>query len=655
MLPKFYSETDNVCDVQIHKFAGTEDISRLGALPYGTIINIELTVSRRIGASGAVLRICRDGEGDADIALDFCRSDSLYDIYSCTLDTAELCGEDLFGLFYYEFLLLRGFETLFTDTYNNFDFLLAGKEGKRFRLLVYEKDFETPKSFGRGVMYQIFTDRFFKGEGDEAKAIKIKDGAILNPDWENGIPQFAPYPGAPIKNNMFFGGNLWGVAEKLDYLSSLGVTYIYLCPVFEAYSNHKYDTADYERVDSMFGGDEALDNLIAKSKEHGIGIILDGVFNHTGDDSRYFDRYGNFGGIGAYSNENSPYRNWFNFKNYPDEYESWWGIDILPKLNHENEDCRRYFTGEGGIVQKYIDRGIVGWRLDVADELPDRFLDELRIAAKKASHNEAVIIGEVWENAADKVAYGKRRRYFSGRQLDSVMNYPLKNAIVSFCLWGDGETLYNTLTEIYSSYPTCVCHKLMNIIGTHDTERILTVLGHDEEDDIDLDNAAKAKIRLNAKQRSFGIDMLKIASVIQFTAYGIPSVYYGDEIGLEGYGDPFCRMPMPWHKMKEGYRKDILEHYRTLGRLRLAEKALFGGSFYVLSHNESSLVYVREKEDSRIIVAVNRGADFTIDVPEGAVYEDVLGGERYEKSVKVYSDSAVILKEIPQSIERNTQ
>ena len=645
MLPKFYFENDLDCGVQIRKFADNADVSHLGAFTCGTVINIELTVSRRIGASGAVLRICRDGDMDKDIPLDFCRTDNMHDVFCTSIDTAELCGDKTDGLFYYEFLLLRGEHTLFTDSYNNKDFHLEEKPGERFHLLVYEKDFETPTSFGRGVMYQIFTDRFYKGESPEARSIVVKDGAILNEDWKSGIPQFAAKPGDPLKNNMFFGGNLWGVAEKLDYLESLGVTYIYLCPVFKAYSNHKYDTADYESVDEMFGGDRALENLIANARERGIGIILDGVFNHTGDDSLYFDRYGNYGGKGAYSDPESSYRSWYHFKNYPHEYESWWGIDILPKLNQENEACRRYFTGEGGIIQKYIDRGIAGWRLDVADELPDEFLDELRATAKAASGGEAVIIGEVWENAADKVAYGKRRRYFRGRQLDSVMNYPLKNAIVSFCQWGDGETLYNTLTEIYASYPPCVSHKLMNLIGTHDTERILTVLGRDEEDDF-LENSKKATKRLTKSQREHAIDMLKIAAAIQFTAYGIPSVYYGDEIGLEGFGDPFCRMPMPWHEIHAGYRAELLEFYRSLGRIRRDEKAFDGGEFYVVHRGESSIVYVREKEDCRIIVAANRGGDMCFKVPENACYLDLVSGKEYTNSVTVKADQVMIMKEI---------
>ncbi len=645
MLSKLFPEIEQG-DIQIRKFAEAADISRLGALPCGTIIDIELTVSRRLGASGAVLRLCSDGEDDRDLPLSFCRTDNLSDIYACTLDTGALCGEKSYGLFYYELVIERGSEKLYTDTYNNLDFTLSERPGSRFRLLVYEKDFHTPTTFGKGVMYQIFTDRFYRGESEQSKNLPVRADAEMNPDWEHGIPQYAPYPGAPLKNNMFFGGNLWGVTEKLDYLSSLGVTCIYLCPIFEAYSNHKYDTADYTKVDPMFGGDEALDNLIAKAKEKGIGIILDGVFNHTGDDSIYFNHYGRYGAGGAYNDPESPYRDWYFFKEYPDKYESWWGIEILPKLNHENESCRRYFTGEGGIIQKYIDRGIAGWRLDVADELSNAFLDELRASAKKASGNEAVIIGEVWENAADKISYGQRRRYFSGRQLDSVMNYPLKNAILAFCLWGDCETLYNTLVEIYSSYPVSVSHKLMNLLGTHDTERILTVLGHYGEE-TELGNSEKATARLSKAEREEGVKLLKLAAAIQFTAYGIPSVYYGDEVGLEGYGDPFCRMPFPWHEINTGDRPAILDYYRRLGAIRQSEAALDGGDFYVIKHTETAMVYVREKGESRVIVAVNRGAAFDFTIPEGEQYRDLISGALYQGKLTVGTDEALILRAEP--------
>ncbi len=644
MLPKLFKQIDETCEVKIRKYASGKNISDLGAVSCGDIIDFHVDVPRKLGAMGVVLRICKDGCVDSDIELKRRRADETHDSYHCSIDTKEICGEDSCGLFYYEFLFLRGLETLFGGTINNKDVYLSETTEGRFRLLVSKPGYDTPKEFGKGVMYQIFTDRFFRGESEKAREIKVRDDAKLIEDWDGGVPEFPLYPGAPLKNNTFFGGNLWGVAEKLDYLESLGVKYIYLCPIFKAYSNHKYDTADYESVDEMFGGDEAFDHLVKNAKERGIGIILDGVFNHTGDDSIYFNKYKKYGEDGAYNDPKSQYAGWYRFRSYPKDYESWWGIDILPKLNHKNEFCRRYFTGEGGIIEKYIKRGIAGWRLDVADELSNEFLCELRKSAKSASNGDAVIIGEVWENAADKVAYGERRKYFLGDQLDSVMNYPLKNAIVSFCLWGDADMLYNTLTEIYASYPRCVSDKLMNLLGTHDTERILTVLGR-EDDNVGASNSTIAYMRLSQNERNEGIKRLKLAAALQYTAYGIPSVFYGDEVGLEGYGDPFCRMPMPWNDIDGTYREDILAYYQMLGRMRLENDAFDGGDFRILAHSTNAIAYERVKGDNRILVIANRGEDMELELSETEKYIDIESGELITDKIRVISDSVRLLRE----------
>ena len=641
MLPKLFADIEKNSDYKLKKFVNARDVSNLGAFACGTVIDFEFSVTRVLGARGVVMRIARDGYADSDIPLEFSGSDGVHDIYTVSIDTAKLCGNDGYGLFYYEFLLLRGYNTLFTDTYNNFDFDLNEREGGRFRLLVFEKEYKLPTSFGAGVMYHVFVDRFYRGCSDHG--ISCREDAVMNPDWEFGIPQYAKIAGEPLKNNEFFGGTLYGVAEKLDYLKELGVKTIYLSPIFEAYSNHKYDTGNYLCVDEMFGGDAAFEALLEKAKEYGMGIILDGVFNHTGDDSLYFNKRGKYGDGGAYNDANSPYRNWYFFKNWPNQYESWWGIEILPKLNHENESCRALITGSGGVIEKYTKMGIAGWRLDVADELCDTVLDEIRAVAKRESQGEAVIIGEVWENAVDKIAYGNRRRYLSGRQLDSVMNYPLKNAIVSFCQFGDAEMLYNTLTEIYASYPREVSNRLMNLLGTHDTERILTVLGSDFCD-LEGTNDELAHRRLDAEKRERAIALLKIASAIQYTVYGIPSVYYGDEVGLEGFHDPFCRMPFPWHEIDGGYRAEILSHYRRLGEIRRENDCLVDGDFYIVKHTESSVIYARENESSIILVIANRGEGFSFELPDDGVYVDLLTGVEHKGCVWVPSDSVIILK-----------
>lgn len=618
MLPK-YPPKSATAPVTFETYtAAGADVSRLGAFPCGEVLRLVVTCPRALGVTVVVLRLCRDGESETDTPFLFAASDpvTLTDRYELTLDTAALCGDANCGLFYYRLLFVRRGDTLFSDTSNNVDFEPVSHGGTPFRLLVHEPDFAPPAWFGEGVMYHVFVDRFCRGKGKILPPSENRRAADrapeLNPDWEGGIPQYAPYPGAELSNHIHFGGNLWGVIEKLDYLSSLGVKVIYLSPVFEAYSNHKYDTGDYLRVDGSFGGDAALDALIEKATARGMHIILDGVFNHTGDDSRYFDRYNLYGAdgcAGALQSEDSPYRNWYCFKNYPNEYESWWGIPIMPKLNHKNLECRRFFTGADGVCAHYVKKGISGWRLDVADELCDEFLDELRASVKEGSAGEAVVIGEVWENAADKVAYGNRRRYFQGKQLDSVMNYPIRSGILAFVRDGWADLFYNVLTELYGSYPRAVSDSLMNLVGTHDTERILTVLGSESED-FDRPNAELATATLPPERRETAVRRLKLASLLQFTVFGIPSLYYGDEVGMEGYHDPFCRRPFPWHEVEGDAlspdRADILAHYRALGELRKSP-VFHAGDFRILDHGEHHIVYERVSGEERMVIAAHRG------------------------------------------------
>ncbi|MBR5124492.1 MAG: glycoside hydrolase family 13 protein [Clostridia bacterium] len=615
MLPRYPIDTPTA--VTFQKFTSDgRDATHLGAFPKGETLRLVVTCPRTLGASAVVLRLWPDGCNEKDTPFEFASEDltTLTHTYELTLDTAALCGKNPSGLFYYRLLFVRRGDTLFSDSINNVDFELVTHDGSAFRLLIHEADYAAPAWFGEGVMYHVFVDRFCKGEGETHPRIGERAPAY-NPDWENGIPQYPERPGIPFTNHVHFGGNLWGVAEKLDYLASLGVKVIYLSPIFEAYSNHKYDTGDYMAVDGGFGGEPALDNLIQKAKEYGMKIVLDGVFNHTGDDSRYFNRYGLYPTVGAVQEEDSPYHKWFCFRKFPDEYESWWGISILPKLNHQTEACRHYFTGENGVCAHYVKKGIGGWRLDVADELCDEFLDELRVSVKSAvPGTDPVIIGEVWENAADKVAYGNRRRYLQGKQLDSVMNYPVRSGILAFIRDGDAEMLYHTLTELYASYPRSVSDALMNLIGTHDTERILTVLGADWED-YDKTNDEQATLRLTPEKRERAARLLKLASTLQFTVFGIPSVYYGDEVGMEGFHDPFCRFPFPWHDLNDPTRADLLTHYRALGDLRKSP-AFHGGDFKILSHGESYIVYERTATNGgeTVTIAVHRGED-TVTIP----------------------------------------
>ena len=330
--------------------------------------------------------------------------------------------------------------------------------------------YEKPAEFYGGIIYQIFVDRFNKGGKS-----KIRKDAIVVDDWESGVPEFPEYPGAPLKNNTFYGGTLDGITDKLDYIQSLGANIIYLSPIFEAASNHKYDTGDYMTVDAMFGGDKALERLICECKRRGMKLILDGVFNHTGADSIYFNRYSRYDNLGAYQSEKSDYFNWYNFKEFPNKYDAWWGIEILPRLNLAEKSCRNYFLGKGGVVEKYANMGIDGLRLDVADELADDFIADIkRILSRRSS---SILYGEVWEDASNKVAYDTRKKYYLGKELDGVMNYPLRTGLINYVRTKDTASLKYALTDIILNAPKRVTDAQMNLLGSHDTQRILTAIG----------------------------------------------------------------------------------------------------------------------------------------------------------------------------------
>jgi len=597
-----------------------------GAFSRSSDIKFVIECDPALAIDSVVIRVQPDGRNWFDMP--FIREDSSR--FSLSFNASRLCDSEKGGLIWYEFLLISPNRTYFTNTADNESFTLCDTNAGRFSMLIYEDGFDTPDWFKGNTMYQIFPDRFAKG-GNCPK----KPEAVLNTDWENGTPQFAEKRGAHLDNNEFFGGTLYGITEKLNYISSLGVGVIYLNPIFEAYSNHKYDTGDYMKVDEMFGGEDALELLLAEAKKRNIHIVLDGVFNHTGDDSKYFNAKGRYDTVGAYQSTDSPYRNWYRL--LPDgSYETWWGIKILPRLNHECKDCADYFLGNDGVIESYIKKGASGWRLDVADELSDSFLDRLRTAAKRIN-KDAVIIGEVWENAATKISYGNRRRYLRGSQLDSVMNYPFRSALLSFIREKDASILADELTEIFASYPRCVSHCLMNILGTHDTERILSALG-DEEFEA-LSPAELSQRRLSEKDKDKAVKLLKLASAIQYTVYGIPSLYYGDEAGMEGYHDPFCRMPFPWGKED----RELTEHYRKLGSIRKSESVFSSGEFKVVYANGGTLVFERKENGKVIYLAANADSEpKRLRTAFGCT--DLLTDKRFEGEVIIPPLSALILK-----------
>ncbi len=440
------------------------------------------------------------------------------------------------------------------------------------------------------ILYHIFVDRFAKSGKSPQKP---------GPRWDEEIPEYPPYPGAPLRNDFFYGGDLYGIAEKLDRLSSLGVSLIYLSPIFESPSNHKYDTADYEKIDEGFGGEDALRELIAAAKARGMRIILDGVFNHTGADSRYFDRYGRYEEPGAYQSKNSRYFSWYDFQHYPDRYACWWNIEILPRIRTGCVDFENYIAGEGGVIDRYTKMGIGGMRLDVVDELRDSFIRRIRQALLRDGE-ERLLFGEVWEDGSNKIAYGERKRYYLGGELDGVMNYPLRRGILSYLRDGETDALLTALEDIQANAPKPIRDRQMNLLGTHDTERVLTALAGELPDGKSADERCAA--RMSDEEYRTGKRMLCAAFTLLATLPGIPAIYYGDEAGMQGYADPFNRRTYPWGKEDE----EILSHYETVGRIRRSHSVYGDGRFRLLFCDRDLLIFTRENENDTLLTALNR-------------------------------------------------
>jgi glycosidase len=471
-----------------------------------------------------------------------------------------------------------------------YSFIIGENKSSYNQILVYD-DFTTPDWIKGGIIYHIFVDRFYK----DMTLLKDDDIKVRN-DW-GGTPEYLPDEKGEIRNNDFFGGNLEGIKEKLPYLKDLGVTVIYLSPVFEAHSNHKYDTGDYLTIDPMFGNEESLKELCTEASKSGMNIILDGVFSHTGSDSIYFNKNGRYKSLGAYQSKLSPYYSWYMFNNWYEDYLCWWNIKTLPAVNKENKDYIDFITGENGVLNYWQECGVKGWRLDVADELPDSFLNNLRKCVKK-NDKEAYIVGEVWEDASDKFSYGRLKQYFLGKQLDSVTNYPLRNAIINFIQTKDCSELYMTMNMIIEKYPPQSVNCLMNILGTHDTARILTVVGSST---VPENKSEMAEHNLTDDELAEGINLLKIAVLLQMTLPGIPCIYYGDEAGMQGWTDPFNRRCFPWGQENQ----EILSHYNFLGELRKSSSVFSQGKYRCLVHDKGMFAFERYNDEERLIIAAN--------------------------------------------------
>jgi len=554
-----------------------------GAVESGTVVRFTLRPLRTRGFVRGRLTARWEFDGDrvTETPMPWTGLEGDRDLFSAGLDTGGYTG-----LIWYSLRLERW------DG--------SAEEAGPFQLTVYEPGETVPTWFGEGVSYQIFPDRFCRlSVPDPAGMV---GGRWVHQDWEEE-PEYRPDHRGEVRNRDFFGGSLAGVMEKLPYLKGLGVETIYFCPIFEAAENHRYGAADYERIDPMLGSNEDFSALCRRAHQLGMRVMLDGVFNHTGFVSRYFNGDGFYPAPGACQSEDSPYRDWFYFQHWPDLYAAWWGIYSMPTTNKENPAWLDYITGENGIIRSWLRAGADGWRLDVADELPDRVVHAIHAAAR-AEKPDAVVIGEVWEDASHKIAYDVRRRHVLGGHCDGVMNYPLRAALVDFLLGGDGERFREAMETQRQNYPRWAFYSGMNFLGTHDTLRILTLLG------VGSDKKEESKdwrcaYRMTPEERRRGMERLRLGALLLYAFPGSPTLYYGDEAGMEGFEDPFNRRTFPWGRED----RDLTAWFAALGRARNTLEPLRRGEFEWLACRGRTVAFLRTLGREQIAAAVNAGEE----------------------------------------------
>ena len=563
--------------------------------PFGTLIpGQECTLCIHIPASVQTTKvecILESVDGDSlTVTLSLALTKGAYEQWSGTFALPKT------GLYYYYFRIYKrdGAFRLFKqgDDTNM-------EAGDRWQLSCVPSDFTVPQWAKGATIYQIFPDRFHKsGECDLTGKLQPY---TIHENWEEEV-DWRPTPKGEVLNNDFYGGNFNGITEKLPYLASLGVTLLYLNPISKSFSSHRYDTADYKTPDPMLGTKDDFAALCEAAHARDIRVVLDGVFSHTGADSLYFDKYGNFGKKGAYCDKNSPYSSWYLFEEYPDRYKSWWGFDTLPTVNKNDPAFMDYIIdSEDSVIAHWLKLGADGFRLDVADELPDSFVLRLKNRLRQLKP-DGLLIGEVWEDASNKIAYDIRRRYFVDGELDSCMNYPFRTAILEFMRgMDDGRVFWERVMTILENYPPQVVHCNMNLLGSHDTPRILTAL----VDSFDGPRELLAQRFLSGRQQKLAQMRLMVASFLQFTLPGAPSIYYGDEAGMEGGKDPFNRRTYPWGR-ENGI---LLNHFRCLGQLRKQYAALRLGDIQFFQAGDGKLGFSRTYQGKTVKVFLNRSLD----------------------------------------------
>ena len=571
-----------------------------GPLAANQSCTLTLHVPSTVQATMVSCIINRDfGNHAMNVDLPFVKKAGPYDIFQGTFSMYDT------GLYFYYFYISQPF--------GGFRLFKQGDDtnmeaGDMWQLSVIPESFTAPDWAKGAIIYQVFPDRFNKA-GSVDLTGKLEPYTV-HKYWHEEV-EWKPTPEGIVLNNDFYGGNFKGITEKLDYIASLGATILYLNPISKSFSSHRYDTGDYKTPDPMLGTVEDFKALCDAAHARGMKVILDGVYSHTGSDSLYFNKKGSFSGTGAYQSQESPYSSWFTFYQWPDSYHSWWNFDTLPTVRKMDPEFIKYIiTGEDSVVAYWLGLGADGFRLDVADELPDEFL-KLLYDRVKALKPDALVMGEVWEDASNKKAYDRRRTYFTNAELDSVMNYPYRTAILNFMRGFDsGHGFKEAVMTIAENYPQHVVACNMNLLGTHDTPRILTAL----VDDFDGSREEKAKRRLSRNQWEVAHERLLMASFLQYMLPGCPSIYYADEVGMEGYKDPFNRRPYPWGRED----LELLEHYKRMGKLRSRCEVLRLGDISFFQAGDKHLGFTRSYNGKTVKIYANRSGD-SWEIPYGKI------------------------------------
>ena len=458
-------------------------------------------------------------------------------------------------------------------------------------------NFKVPDWAQGKIIYHIFVDRFNKK--DEKEELP---GRKLHKDF-NEEPVLGPNEEGKW-NIDFYGGDLKGIIDKLDYIKSLGTGIIYLSPIVESQSNHRYDTADYLEIDPYVGHKEDLKELCREAHRRDMKVILDAVFNHTGNDSIYFNEYNNYDSIGAFQSNESPYKSFY--RRMPNgDFDYWWGMKNLPVCDGNSRDWQEYITGENGVIDQWFKLGIDGLRLDVADELTDHYIERIREAVHR-NKEDGFIIGEVWKNPMRM----SRGYISSGKGMDSVMNYFLMDALIRYFKFEDVDKLKRVLEEIITEYPTETINSLMNSTSTHDISRAIEIFGANEfspyrEWAWDVDNGNFDLMRnhnLTEEEYEKGKEILKTYLYTLTFLPGNLTVFYGDEVGLQGLGNLLNRRPYPWGRED----KELLEFYQILGAIRKQEPFLEKADLRILDINKDFFTFERIGEKNQALTTINR-------------------------------------------------